>query len=77
MQKIRNEKESSMIRPLQTTSFPRIGSQQANTVALQSTVLPAQAGTSLDMSSLMSMMIQMMIVVMMMKMMTGAMKQVA
>jgi len=63
------------IKPLQTTSFPRIGSQQAT--AMQSTVLPSQATTTpIDMGSLMSMMITMMIVVMMMKMMTGAMSQV-
>jgi len=65
-----------MIRPLQTTMFPRIGSQQAT--AMQSTTLPSQdTGTGLDMSSLMSMMITMMIVVMMMKMMTGAMSQIS
>ena len=63
-----------MIRPLQTTIFPRIGSQQAT--AMQSGVLPAtvpsQAG--FDITTLMPMMITMMIVVMMMKMMTGAMQ---
>jgi hypothetical protein len=62
-----------MIRPLQTTVFPRIGSQQANMIPMQSGVLPAETTTGLDMSALMSMMIQMMIVVMMMKMMTSAM----
>lgn len=65
-----------MIRPLQTTTFPRIGSQQAT--AMQSSVIPAQTGgTGLDITSLMNLMITMMIVVMMMKMMTGAMSQIS
>jgi len=65
-----------MIKPLQTTAFPRIGSQQAT--AMQSTVLPAQTGgIGLDISELMNLMITMMIVVMMMKMMTGAMGQIS
>ena len=65
-----------MIRPLQTTVFPSIGSQQAT--AMQSSVLPAQTDTTtpIDMGAMMSMMITMMIVVMMMKMMTGAMNTV-
>ena len=64
-----------MIRPLQVSTFPRVGSQQASTVAMQSTVIPTDTSTTtgLDMSSLMNLMITMMIVVMMMKMMTGAM----
>jgi len=63
-----------MIRPLQTTSFPRVGSQQAT--AMQSTVLPAQTTTGIDISELMNLMITMMIVVMMMKMMTGMMSSI-
>jgi hypothetical protein len=63
------------IRPLQTTVFPRIGTQQAT--AMQATTIPAQTGTTLDLSALMNLMITMMIVVMMMKMMTGAMGQIS
>jgi len=64
-----------MIGPLQTTSFPKIGTQQAT--AMQSTVLPTQTSSTIDMSSIMSLMITMMIVVMMMKMMTGAMANIS
>jgi len=66
-----------MIRPLQTTTFPRIGTQQAT--AMQSTTIPAQTGETggIDMASLMNLMITMMIVVMMMKMMSGAMGSLA
>ena len=61
-----------MIRPLQTTVFPRIGSQQAT--AMQASVLPAQeATTGIDLGELMNLMITMMIVMMMMKMMMGMM----
>ena len=62
-----------MIRPLQTTVFPRIGSQQAT--AMQATVLPAQDTTTggINIAELMNLMITMMIVMMMMKMMTGMM----
>jgi len=61
------------IRPLQTTVFPRIGSQQAT--AMQSSVLPTQdtPTTGIDLSELMNLMITMMIVMMMMKMMMGMM----
>lgn len=67
-----------MIRPLQTTTFPRIGSQQAT--AMQSTVLPSTTASQtggINIGELMNLMITMMIVVMMMKMMTGAMGQIA
>lgn len=67
-----------MITPMQTNMFPKIGSQQASTVALQSSVIPTQTtSTSIDITSLMNLMITMMIVVMMMKMMTGAMSQIS
>ena len=59
-----------MIKPLQTTVFPRIGSQQAT--AMQSTTLPAETTTGgINISELMNLMITMMIVGMMMKMMSG------
>ena len=61
-----------MIKALQTTVFPRIGSQQAT--AMQSSVLPAQTTTGgINIAELMNLMITMMIVMMMMKMMTGMM----
>ena len=62
-----------MIKALQTTLFPRIGSQQAT--AMQSSVLPAQTDTTggINIAELMNLMITMMIVMMMMKMMTGMM----
>ena len=64
-----------MIGPLQTTAFPRFGSQQAT--AMQASVLPAQTTTGgIDISELMNLMITMMIVVMMMKMMMGMMSSV-
>ena len=60
------------IRPLQTTVFPRIGSQQAT--AMQASVLPTQTPTTgINLSELMNLMITMMIVMMMMKMMMGMM----
>ena len=62
-----------MIRPLQTTTFPRIGTQQAT--AMQSSTIPAQTSTGLDITALMNLMITMMIVVMMMKMMGQAMEK--
>jgi len=62
-----------MIKPLQTTTFPRVGSQQAT--AMQSTTLPTveNGTTSINLSELMNLMITMMIVMMMMKMMMGMM----
>jgi hypothetical protein len=67
------------MKPLQTTLFPRVGSQQANALPLQSAVIPAQSVTpsEIDLSSLMSLMITMMIVMMMMKMMAGMMEGVS
>lgn len=64
------------VKPLQTTVFPRIGSQQAT--AMQATTLPAQDTTGgINISELMNLMITMMIVVMMMKMMANMMTSVA
>lgn len=64
-----------MIRPLQTTVFPRITTQQAT--AMQSTTLPASTTASgIDISELMNLMITMMIVLMMMKMMTNMMSEI-
>ena len=63
-----------MIRPLQTKTFPSIGSQQAGALPMQSSVLPAQTSTGgIDITELMNLMITMMIVMMMMKMMMGMM----
>jgi len=45
--------------------------QQSNTLAMQSTALPAQAGTNLDISSIFSLMLPIMVVVMMMKVMSS------
>jgi len=68
----------NMIRPLQTKTFPSIGSQQAAALPMQSSTLPAQTnGVGIDISELMNLMITMMIVMMMMKMMGGMMGRVA
>lgn len=62
-----------MIKPMQTTVLPRINAQQATT--MQSTVLPAQTGTTtgIDITSLLNLMVTMMIIGMMMRMMSGMM----
>lgn len=64
-----------MIRPLQTRTFPSIGTQQATVLPTQSSVLPAQTDTSIDITSLFNLMITMMIVMMMMNAMTKMMEK--
>ena len=52
----------------QHTAVRKVNPQQSGTIAVQS-VLPAQTGTNLDISSLFGIMLPMMMVVMMMKVM--------
>jgi hypothetical protein len=59
------------MKPLQTRTMPVIG-QQASTVGLQATTVPATTAAQLDINTIMNMMILLMVVVMMMKMMTAA-----
>ena len=46
-----------------------VNPQQSHTLAMQSSTLPAQTGTNLDIGSIFSLMLPMMVMVMMMKVM--------
>lgn len=66
-----------MIRPLQTKTFPNIGTSQARALPMQSSTLPAQTNGGMDITELLNLMITMMIMVMMMKMMAGVMSEMS
>jgi hypothetical protein len=64
------------MRAQQVTSIGGIGGQQAPTLSLQATTVPAVAPTQMDISGIMNMMILMVVMVMMMRMMTKATEKV-